>query len=59
MVDNDSEHGVCKQGQAIEGAGSGSFKVGRIAEEEKQIEKIGGLVAVSPDWDKLNHGLPN
>jgi hypothetical protein len=37
---------ICKQEQEIEGAGSGSLKVGRIA-EEKQNEKIGGLVAVS------------
>lgn len=28
-------------GLEIEGAGSGSLKVGRIAEEEKQSEKIG------------------
>jgi hypothetical protein len=44
---------ICKQEQEIEGAGSGSLKVGRIA-EEKQNEKIGGLVAVSLNWVKLN-----
>lgn len=41
-------------GLEIEGAGSGSLKVGRIAEEEKQSEKTGGLVAVSLNWVKSN-----